>query len=122
MNMFSYWISIFLVDFMKYIFFMIIVYPFLLGFNYTFFIFSLPILIIFSISITLFCYCFSYVFNAEENGQKFYLMASYLILVLYPLLFTFFYSNTIFSDSFSFTFLDIFPQSAILRHLVLLYL
>jgi len=122
MNMFSYWVSIILVDFLKYTLFMIVVYPFLLGFKYSFFIYSLPIIICFSLSITIFCYCFSYLFDAEENGQKFYLMASYLILVLYPLLFTFFFSNIVFSDTFSFNFLDVFPQSAILKHLVVLYL
>ena len=120
--MFSYWVSLLLVDLIKYFIFMIIVYPFLLNFTYKFFISALPVMIIFSVSLTLFCYCFSHLFDAEENGQKFYLIISYMITFLYPVIITLIFEKFELTDDFSFTLRDVFPQSSIIEHLKNIYM
>ena len=119
--MFTYWLSIFLTDFAKYLLFMIIIYPFLLIFKLKFFIYALPILLMFLISITIFCYCFSFMFEQQENGQKYYLVISYLIFTIFPTILLL-NLDTFQINEFQITWGDIFPQSAILIHLLKLYL
>ena len=110
----SYWISLLIVDLSKYIVFMILIYPFLIYFNHIFFMTMLPLLITFSIALTLFCYSFSYIFDAEENGQKFYLITSYMITFLYPVILSLVFHPTQIIDNFTFTLRDLFPQSSII--------
>jgi hypothetical protein len=120
--MFSYWVSLMMVDLLKYTIFMLIVYPLLLNFTYTFFISVLPVMIIFSISLTLFCYCFSHLFDAEENGQKFYLITSYMIMFIYPVIISLMFEKFEMTEDLSFSVRDLFPQSSIIEHLKNIYM
>ena len=120
--MFSYWLSLMIVDLLKYFIFMLIVYPLLLNFTYTFFVSVLPVIIVFSVSLTLFCYCFSHLFDAEENGQKFYLITSYMIMFIYPVIISLVLEKFEIKEDLSFTVKDLFPQSSIIEHLKNIYM
>lgn len=78
--MIIYWISILFIDFIKFLFLMLLIYPFLLWKN-EMLIYSLIIVIFFIISCCLFNYVLSNLFSEELSGQKFSLLINYLIFL-----------------------------------------
>lgn len=79
--MFIYWISILIVDFIKFGFLIIMIYPFLI-YRYHYLIWSLPIIIFFIISSCLVNYILSHLFETENSGQKFSLLIIYLLFII----------------------------------------
>lgn len=82
-NMYSYWISILLVDIIKYIIFLIIVFPLLLWLDSQYW-YDLIIFIPFILAVSMFIYSFSFLFDKEENGQKYYILFSLLTSLALP--------------------------------------
>ena len=78
--MIIYWISILLIDFVKFLCLIILIYPFLIWKN-SLLIYSLIIVIFFILSCCLFNYVLSNLFAEESSGQKFSLLINYLIFM-----------------------------------------
>lgn len=89
--MFNYWISITLVDILKYSIFILIIFPFLILQNSAHW-YTLLVIVMFIFSSLLFTYMFSLLFDSEESGQKFFLMTSYLCMIFLSLL-TFYFTK-----------------------------
>lgn len=82
-NIFNYWISLGLIDFLKYLLFMLIVFPFLI---YTDICYSVIALmsIPYNIASNLMLYCFSFTVNKTENGRQIYLLIIFASSVILP--------------------------------------
>ena len=112
----SYWVSIMIVDIIKFGILILIIFPFLLLQNTQYF-YILLIILIFIISSCIFTYCFSFLFDTEESGQKFYLLFTYMsmmILVIWVLLKD---PKYLMRDDFQFNIAQLFPSSALLLNI-----
>ena len=78
--MIIYWISILLIDFIKFLCLIVLIYPFLIWKN-NLLIYSLVIVVFFIISCCLFNYVLSNLFAEELSGQKFSLLINYMIFL-----------------------------------------
>jgi ATP-binding cassette subfamily A (ABC1) protein 3 len=118
-NMVAYWLGMFVVDFIKYSIFIVLIYPLLMVLSSNFWPFIF-IIIPFVISLILLGYLFSFVFDKEENGQKFFVVIG--VLIALGLVFLSFISTIISGDymalldfnSYYFSFSDILPTSSFL--------
>ena len=113
----SYWISILIVDILKFTILILIIFPFLLLQNINY-LNILLIIIVFIISSCIFTYCFSFLFETEESGQKFYLLFTYMsmmILNIWVILKNPLYLTT---DNFQFNIAQFFPSSALLLNIL----
>jgi len=118
--MLIYWIAIFIADFIKFSFLIIMLYPFLV-YRYFDLIYSLPIIILFIISACLLNYILSHLFDTETSGQKFSLLIIYIFFIILIILDVF--KNALFDDKETinrkdenehlnkFYFSDLFPSS-----------
>jgi len=79
--MLIYWVSILIVDFIKFSFLIILLYPFLI-YRYYALISSLGIIVFFIVSACLINYILSHLFETETNGQKFSLLIIYLAFTI----------------------------------------
>lgn len=79
--MLVYWVSILIVDFIKFSFLIVLLYPFLI-YRYYYLITSLAIVVFFIISACLVNYILSHLFETETNGQKFSLLIIYLAFTI----------------------------------------
>ncbi len=112
----SYWISILIVDVLKFGILILIIFPFLLIQNIQY-LYVLMIIILFIISSCIFTYCFSFLFDTEESGQKFYLLFTYMsmmILVIWVLLKN---PQYMMRDNFQINIAQLFPSSALLLNI-----
>ena len=69
-KMFSYWLGMYIVDIIKFLIFLLIVFPFFLYIDHTFgylFILFVPFIFVY----ILLCYIFTFLVNKEENGEKY---------------------------------------------------
>ena len=118
-NMIAYWLGMFVVDFIKYSIFIALIYPLLMVLSSQFWPFIF-IIIPFVISLILLGYLFSFVFDKEENGQKFFVVIG--VLIALGLVFLSFISTIIKGDYMSlldfnnyyFSFSDVLPTSSFL--------
>ena len=118
-NMIAYWLGMFVVDFIKYSIFILLIYPLLMALNSDFWPFIF-IIIPFVISLILLGYLFSFVFDKEENGQKFFVVIG--VLIALGLVFLSFISILLKNDllplldfnSYYFSLSDILPTSSFL--------
>ena len=118
-NMVAYWLGMFVVDFIKYSIFIVLIYPLLMVLSSNFWPFIF-IIIPFVISLILLGYLFSFVFDKEENGQKFFVVIG--VLIALGLVFLSFISTIVSGDymalldfnSYYFSFSDILPTSSFL--------
>ena len=84
-NMFAYWLSILIMDIIKFMIFLFLVFPFLIYTDSQYW-YHLIVIIPFVFSVNLFVYIFSFLFQKEENGQKFYLLFCLITSILFPCL------------------------------------
>lgn len=85
-SMINYWISMMVVDILKFLIFVIIVFPFLIYVN-TNFLYVLLLSFFFIVLLNEIIYIFSFFFEKEETGQKMYLiimpLASFILMIVY---------------------------------------
>ena len=116
-NMFVYWLSILIVDIIKYLIFIISVLPLLIHLDRVY-LYNAIMLLPFLLALNMFVYMFSFIFDSEVYSQKFYLSTVYIISFGLPILSLIKYSDTmkdIFSDDkFIYSINDIFPFSSFL--------
>ena len=117
-NMFAYWLSLLIMDTVKFMIFLILIFPLLISVNSQFW-FHLIVIIPFLFAVNIFVYVFSFLFQKEENGQKFYLLFSLLSSIFLPFLSI--YKNgannffeLLSKDSFIYSLSDLTPCSSLL--------
>ena len=116
-NMYSYWIATLIVDFIKYLIFIIIVIPLLIWLDRQYW-YDLIIFIPFIFAVSVFIYSFSFVFDKEENGQKYYILFSLLASIVLPFS-TYFRNKDVFlikfkSTDFIYSECDLIPTASLL--------
>jgi len=79
--MLNYWLGIFISDIVKYLIFIIIIYPALLTTSIKF-LYLLVIFFAFIFASSIFTYAFSFLFTDDKDGQKLYLLFNYLTAFL----------------------------------------
>ena len=82
-NMLAYWLSILIIDIVKFMIFLFLVFPFLIYTDSQYW-YHLIVIIPFIFAVNLFIYIFSFLFQKEENGQKFYLLFCLITSILFP--------------------------------------
>jgi hypothetical protein len=118
--MFNYWLSIFLADLCKFLILIVIIFPFLLLHDSQY-IYALFVIFFFIVVSCLFIYCFSFIFEKEEQGQKFFLLASYLGMITLVIVALVQYKMKVLSDEFLWSFADLLPSSFLAFSLIRLY-
>lgn len=120
-NMYFYWISLAIVDFFKYVIFLLLVMPLLIWLDKQYW-YHLLMFIPFIFALSFFIYCLSFVFDKEEHGQKIYILFSMLISVALPFLTVIRIDdklmNVLKSDNFFISESDLFPASSLLFAMV----
>ena len=117
-NMFIYWLSLLIVDLIKYIIFLITVLPLLIHLDKVY-LYNSIMLFPFILALNMFAYSFSFITDSEIHCQKFFLLTVYVLSFGLPLITLIKNSeNTltnIFSDDkFIYSISDIFPFSSFL--------
>ena len=84
-NMFGYWTGMIIVDFLKFIFFVLCIFILLFFFIYSEFLILFVYIIPFSIAFIILCYIFSFLVNKEENAQKIFILFALLLSILLPI-------------------------------------
>ena len=108
--MINYWLGIFFADLVKYLIFIVIIYPALVVTNVKFF-YLLIIFFSFILASSVFTYSFSYLFSDDKDGQKLYLLFNYLasfLLIIAQFLLT---RDDFANSDYSFGLTQIFPCS-----------
>ena len=108
--MLNYWLGIFIADIVKYIIFIIIIYPALLTTSLKF-LYMLILFGAFILSSSLFTYAFSYIFTDEKDGQKLYLLFVYLVTLLLIFAQFILFQKSFISSNYSFGLTEILPCS-----------
>ena len=116
-NMFIYWLSILIVDFIKYFIFIITVLPLLIYLDRVY-LYNLIMLFPFLLALNMFVYAFSFISDSEIHSQKIFILTVYILSIGLP-----FYSlirsdkgiqNFFIDDEFFYSLSDIFPFSSLL--------
>ena len=116
--MFIYWLSLLIADIIKYLIFIITVYPFLVSVDKVY-LYNIIISFPFILALNMFVYSFSFITDSEIHIQKFFILIVYIISIGLPLI-TLIKNkgniiNALFSDDkFIITLSDIFPFSSFL--------
>ena len=114
-NTFIYWLSILIVDMIKYFIFIITVLPLLIYLDRVY-LYNLIMLIPFLLSLNMFVYAFSFITDSEIHCQKFFILTVYVLSFGLP-----FYSiirnpdgikSFFVDDKFFYSLSDIFPFSS----------
>ena len=117
-NMFVYWLSLLIVDMIKYLIFLITVLPFLIHLDKVY-LYNSIMLFPFLLALNMFVYSFSFITDSEIHSQKFFLLTVYVLSFGLPLItlikntgniFTYLFNDNKFVYSIS----DIFPFSSFL--------
>ena len=117
-NIFIYWFSLLLVDLIKYIIFILTVFPLLIHLDKVYFYVAI-MLFPFLLSSNMLVYSFSFIIDSEIHAQKFYLLTTYILSFGLPT-FTLLKNSEdqikmLFGDNkFIFSINDIFPFSSFL--------
>ena len=82
-NMFSYWLGMLFVDMIKFAFFLAIICPLFLYLS-TVYAYCFIIFVPFSIAMILFSYMFSFIFDKEENGPKWFFLVGLILSITLP--------------------------------------
>ena len=133
-NLFSYWAAMYIVDIIKFLIFIALIYPFFLfidvKYSYFFILF-----VVFAFAMVFTCYCFTFYFSKEEDGQKgfipmlFAITAAFVIFLVFRFIITerlglrrdfdleeYFMTNFIFLET------DLFPTSSLLIAIIRVFL
>ena len=117
-SMFIYWLSLLISDIIKYLIFIIIVYPFLVHLDKVY-LYNVIISFPFILALNMFVYSFSFITDSEIHIQKFFILIVYILSIGLPLI-TLIKNkgniiNALFNDDkFIITLSDIFPFSSFL--------
>ena len=116
-SMFVYWLSLLIVDMIKYIIFIITVLPLLVYLDKVY-LYNTIMLFPFLLALNMFIYMFSFVTDSEIHSQKFFLLSVYVLSFGLPFLSILKNSESmqdLFSDDkFVYSLSDIFPFSSFL--------
>ena len=116
-NIFIYWLSILIVDMIKYLIFICTVLPLLIYLDRVY-LYNLIMLIPFLLALNMFVYAFSFITDSEIHCQKFFILTVYIISFALP-----FYSilrnpqgiqGFFIDDQFFYSISDLFPFSSII--------
>jgi hypothetical protein len=119
--MIGYWLSILISDLLKYLILTAIIFPYLLITNSDY-KYILAIMLLFILSSCIFTYCFSFLFDSEESGQKFFLLFTYMAGILL-IIFTFvYYTDDLIKGKIRFYLHDIFPSSTMIAAVIRIWM
>jgi hypothetical protein len=116
-NIFIYWLSILIVDMIKYLIFICTVLPLLIYLDRVY-LYNLIMLIPFLLALNMFVYAFSFITDSEIHCQKFFILTVYIISFALP-----FYSilrnpqgiqGFFIDNQFFYSISDLFPFSSII--------
>lgn len=92
-NKFSYWFSLYTIDIFKFLLFTVVSFSIIALINNDI-MYLLIVMIMFIFVVNIYTYCFSYLVDTEENGQKMYLLISFLFTYgIFILDFLYLYDN-----------------------------
>ena len=116
-SMFTYWLSLLIVDIIKYIIFIITVLPLLAHYD-KIHLYNTIMLLPFLLALNMFVYMFSFIVDSEIHSQKFFLLSVYILSFGLPILSIIKNEGNIIyimsDDKFVYTLNDIFPFSSFL--------
>ena len=117
-NMFVYWLSLLIVDMIKYFIFIVTVLPLLLHLDRVY-LYNSIMLFPFLLALNMYIYSFSFITDSEIHIQKFFLLSVYVLSLGLPFLTLLKNSGNIFEnilkdDKFVYTISDVFPFSSFL--------
>ena len=117
-SMFIYWLSLLITDIIKYLIFIITVYPFLIRLDKVY-LYNVIISFPFILALNMFVYSFSFITDSEIHIQKFFILTVYILSIGLPLITLIKNKGNIIDalfndDKFIITLSDIFPFSSFL--------